>query len=100
MAIINRLEQMILQRSAEWGRRLTAREVARQTGLAESTIYRMTSGEQRMITYETLDKLCVFLQCTPGDLLVYVPDEPAAVSPTDHDGQEAEPRPDDAPEFS
>lgn len=32
-------------------------------------------NKDKSITIETLDKLCAALDCQPGDLLEYVPDE-------------------------
>lgn len=35
--------------------------------------YNLTKG--RSITFETLNKICKYLDCQPGDILEYVPDD-------------------------
>jgi len=53
------LEKPLHGRSGYW--------LARQTGLAHTTIARMKNAKK--INYRTLDKLCEALKCEPGDLL-------------------------------
>lgn len=73
MPIVNRLEQVILDFAAQRGRRLPVSEIVKATGLAESTISRFAAGKNRRLDYSTLEALCTFLECQPGDLLVYIP---------------------------
>ena len=40
--------------------------------LNESTVQKLRSG--KYINMENLDKLCILLDCQPGDLLEYIPD--------------------------
>lgn len=35
--------------------------------------YNLTKGKS--ITFETLNRICEYLNCQPGDILEYVPDE-------------------------
>ena len=74
--ITNRLEQAMLNYGARRGKRLTLNELAEGTGIAISTISRFGSGKNIRLDYNTLDKLCAFLECQPGDLLNYVPNVP------------------------
>ena len=53
--IKNRLRQIMLEWSAQHGHRLTIRELTNKTGLAESTVIRMTQERQRLINYDTLE---------------------------------------------
>lgn len=69
--IENKLEQLILIKSAEWGRRVTFKEISKTTGLAETTLSRMTTGNSQGIRYDVLDKLCTFFDATPNDILAY-----------------------------
>lgn len=57
-------------------RRLKMAEVARATGLAPNTILGLYHDRVRKVDYHVLDKLCEFLGCQVGDLLVHVPSEP------------------------
>jgi DNA-binding Xre family transcriptional regulator len=43
--------------------------LAKQTGLAHSTIQRSVRPEAEKISFTILDKLCEALKCEPGDLL-------------------------------
>lgn len=72
MTIVNRLDQLLRERAAEWKRDITYREISEETGIAESTLSRMKSGGKG-IRYDVLDGLCEFFQCQVGDVLVYVP---------------------------
>lgn len=40
--------------------------------LSESTIQKFRTGQ--IISSDNLDNLCKFLECQPGDILEYVPD--------------------------
>lgn len=64
-------------------RRLTAKEVAKLTGIAESTLSEIRRNRAKRIDTQTIDRLCKALQCTPGDLIVYIPDNalPAVAEP-------------------
>ena len=48
-------------------------EVARATGLAPNTILGLYHDRVRKVDYHVLDKLCEYLGCQVGDLLVYTP---------------------------
>jgi DNA-binding Xre family transcriptional regulator len=41
-------------------------------GFSFSTITKMTKGQY--VSLEVLHRMCVYLDCQPGDLLEYVPD--------------------------
>ena len=56
-------------------RRLKMSDVVRGTGLGRMTVWNLYHDRATKIGYDTLGKLCQFLNCQPGDLLVYEPDE-------------------------
>ncbi|AKX94606.1 helix-turn-helix domain-containing protein [Neomoorella thermoacetica] len=56
-------------------KRLKMTEVADGAGLARSTVFGLYHDKVKKVDYAVLDKLCSFLNCQPGDLLVYVPEE-------------------------
>jgi putative transcriptional regulator len=39
---------------------------------------RLKSGRVKGVRFETLVRICTFLQCQPGELLVYIDEPPAA----------------------
>jgi len=56
-------------------RRLKMSDVVRGTGLGRTTVWNLYHDKATRIGFDVLAKLCRFLKCQPGDLLVYVPDE-------------------------
>jgi DNA-binding Xre family transcriptional regulator len=77
MAVVNRLEQLILDKSSEWQRRITLKEISEATGISETTLIRMRSSDSKGIRYDVLDRLCKFFEVGVGDIIHYVPDEPS-----------------------
>lgn len=63
-------------------RGLSRYELSKNTGINYQTLTKLYNGDNKAIQYEILNKLCFFLDCTPGDLLIYTPD-PDAISPDD-----------------
>ena len=56
-------------------RRLKAKQIAAQIGVSETHLSLFRSGKVRGVRFSTLAKLCAALECQPGDLIVYDPDE-------------------------
>lgn len=52
----------------------TVRSLSEEIKLSPSVITGLTSGRAKRIDFETLNKLCGALHCTPGDLLSFTPD--------------------------
>lgn len=50
---------------------LTAREVSARIGVSETHLSLFRSGKVRGVRFSTLAKLCLVLDCQPGELLVY-----------------------------
>lgn len=56
-------------------RGLTAKSVAETIGISETQLSMFRSGKVRGLRFSTLSKLCLILDCRPGDLLDYDADE-------------------------
>lgn len=56
-------------------RKLTAKGLAAQIGVAESSISKLRRNQFSMIDAKNLEKLCRYLNLQPGDLLHYEPDD-------------------------
>jgi putative transcriptional regulator len=56
-------------------RGLKAKELARIIGVSETHLSLFRSGKVRGVRFGTLAKLCLALECTPGELLGYDRDE-------------------------
>ena len=52
-------------------RGMKARELAAAVGLSETQLSLFRSSKVKGIRFRTLAKLCVVLECTPGELLGY-----------------------------
>jgi putative transcriptional regulator len=56
-------------------RRLKLKDLAEATGLAVNNLSVLKTNKARAIRFSTLDSICRVLDCTPGDLLEYIPDD-------------------------
>lgn len=70
MAILVRLDVMLALRKAK------SKDLAAYVGITETNLSLLKSGRVKGIRFETLDKICEFLDCQPGDLLVHERDQP------------------------
>ena len=68
MAIVVRLDVMLALRKAR------SKDLAAYVGITETNLSLLKSGRVKGIRFETLEKICDYLACQPGDLLVYEPD--------------------------
>jgi len=67
MAIVMRLDVMLAKR------KVRSNVLAEAIGITESNLSLLKSGKVRGVRFETLEAICQFLECQPGDLLEYVP---------------------------
>ena len=65
MAIVVRLDVMLALRKAR------SKDLAQHVGITETNLSLLKSGRVKGIRFETLEKICEFLECQPGDLLVF-----------------------------
>ncbi|MGD0573055.1 MAG: helix-turn-helix transcriptional regulator [Sedimentisphaerales bacterium] len=57
-------------------KRMKLTELADATGIALNNLSVMKTNKARAIRFSTLNSICKALNCSPGDLLEYVPDPP------------------------
>ena len=69
MAIVVQLDVMLAKRKRK------SKELAQHVGITEQNISLIRSGRAKGVRFSTLNKICEFLDCQPGDLLVYEPDQ-------------------------
>ena len=69
MAIRYHLKAMLADK------RMTQKELAEVTKIRAPTISAICVGSVKQLPIGVLDKICAVLDCQPGDLLEYVPDE-------------------------
>ncbi len=56
-------------------RRMKLTELAEATGIALNNLSVLKTNKARAIRFSTLESICKALNCTPGDLLEYIPDK-------------------------
>lgn len=56
-------------------RRMKLKDLAQATGLAVNNLSILKTNKARAIRFSTLNSLCKALNCTPGDLIEFIPDE-------------------------
>ena len=75
MAIYNKLKILIAEKEFREGRKLTYRIISKETGISTTTLTKYIN-QGGGIDPGTLEKLCEYFECQPGDLLVYSADGP------------------------
>jgi len=71
MSIIVNLDVMLAKR------KMRSKELAERIGITEQNVSLLKSGKVRGVRFDTLNKICEVLNCQPGDLLEYRPDDSA-----------------------
>lgn len=74
MAIYNRLKILIAEKEFREGHKLTYRTISEETGISTTTLTK-SINQGGGINPGTLEKLCRYFDCQPGDLLVYSDDD-------------------------
>jgi len=54
-------------------RKMTARDLAEEIGISETNLSLLRSGKVKGVRFATLEKLCIALDCRPGDLIDFEP---------------------------
>ena len=67
MPIIVELDVMLARR------KVRSKALAEHIGITEANLSLLKQGRVKGVRFDTIEKICVFLQCQPGDLLVYRP---------------------------
>ena len=55
-------------------RGVSGRALAAHVGITEANLSLLRQGKVKGVRFETLAAICDYLNCQPGDLLVYRPD--------------------------
>ena len=65
MRIEVRLSVMLAERG------VSGRELAEHVGITEANLSLLRQGKVKGVRFETLARICDYLDCQPGDLLVF-----------------------------
>jgi putative transcriptional regulator len=71
MTIRNRLKILIAEKEMKEKRRLTYRTIAKETGISTSTLSAYINQSIESYAVPTLEALCKYFNCTPGDIIVF-----------------------------
>ena len=58
-------------------RKMSLTELSERVGITMANLSILKTGKARAVRMETLDRLCAALDCQPGDLLEFLPEEKA-----------------------
>lgn len=78
MAIKVNLDLLLVQR------KVSLTELAEEVGITLSNLSLLKTGKVRGIRFNTLNAICRALDCRPGDILDYEPDDTDVVNPDTH----------------
>lgn len=56
-------------------RKMSSQQLAARIGITTANLSILKTNKARAIRFSTLEELCRALECQPGDLLEYVPEE-------------------------
>lgn len=59
-------------------KKMSVAELAREIGITPANVSVLKSGRAKAVRFTTLDAICRVLDCQPGDILAYTPEEPEA----------------------
>ncbi|WP_305989689.1 helix-turn-helix transcriptional regulator [Roseibium sp. MMSF_3544] len=68
MPIIVELDIMLARR------KMRSKELAERIGITEQNVSLLKSGKVKGVRFDTLERICEVLDCQPGDILAYRPD--------------------------
>ena len=71
--VLNRFRILLAEKEHRDRHKYSYRELQKITGLAASTLSAWGTNRTKRFDADTIGALCEFLECTPGDLLEYIP---------------------------
>lgn len=69
MAIILRLDRVMADR------KISLKDLSEQVEISNVNLSKIKTGKVSAIRFSTLDAICRVLECQPGDILEYQPDQ-------------------------
>jgi len=70
MPILVRLDVMLAMRKVK------SKDLAEHVGITEANLSLLKSGKVKGVRFSTLEAICEYLDCQPGDLIEYQPAQP------------------------
>lgn len=69
MPIIVKLDVVIADRKVK------SKDLAEYVGITEANMSLLKQGKVKGIRFDTVERICEYLKCEPGDILKYVPNK-------------------------
>lgn len=69
MSIVVNLDVMLAKR------KVASKELAEAVGITPQNLSVLKRGRAKAVRFSTLDKICRYLECQPGDILEFNPNE-------------------------
>ena len=69
-----RLRELMAAKGRRERRKITYGDILEQTGVSKNTLTRLANDKASMVGTSTINRLCTYFDCQPGDLFVHVPD--------------------------
>ncbi len=67
MAIIVKLDVLLAERKVK------SKDLAAHIGITEANLSLLKSGKVKGVRFGTLEAICAYLECQPGDIIIYEP---------------------------
>lgn len=67
----SRLKILVAEKELTTGRKLGIRTIAAETGASVSTVQGLLNNKMKRVPLDDLARLCRYLGCAAGDILVY-----------------------------
>jgi putative transcriptional regulator len=67
MSIVVKLDVLLAERKVK------SKDLAQYVGITEANMSLLKQGKVKGVRFDTLGKICNYLNCQPGDLLKYEP---------------------------
>ncbi len=67
MSIVVKLDVVLADRKVK------SKELAEYVGITEANLSLLKQGRVKGVRFDTLQRICEYLSCQPGDILVHVP---------------------------
>ena len=69
MSIIIRLDRVMADR------KISVNDLAKELDMSNVNLSNLKTGKMKGMRFETMERICKALDCQPGDLFEYLPDE-------------------------
>ena len=67
-----RLRELMAAKGRREQQKITYDDVLTATGISKNTLTRLTNDRGDRVYISTIDRLCAYFHCQPGDLFIYI----------------------------